>query len=225
MATLNSRYKSTHTHNSHYWQCTAQQTATTTVRKRTPATASPYLKRVGVKRETPTAEYYKAVETEKRLDHNSGQAKDVSHRTSGQTLGTHTLRDNEAHGTPERPCETRVSRRNTNIPDLHEVGKEQPGVTPRNTKQPSEKDVSLQARPPLTSTWSRAHKKNQPAPRTLHEVRELHLPMPPRTAPRNGLPKQQLGVYKRHPERTRRMETTKHGPRGQQTKPKVARHS
>ncbi|MQM04621.1 hypothetical protein Taro_037427 [Colocasia esculenta] len=184
--TLNSRYKSTHAHNSHCWQRTAQQTATTTVRQRTPATASPYLKRVGglsvpyqpeqqelqqaeakllykvVKRETPTAEYYKAAKIEKHLDHNLGQAKRDSRRTSG------------------RPRETRVSRHNTNISDLHEVRKEQPGVTPRDTKQPSENDVSPQARPPQTSTRSRAHKQNHPAPRTLHEVRELHLPVPPR---------------------------------------------
>ncbi|MQM18697.1 hypothetical protein Taro_051694 [Colocasia esculenta] len=30
----------------------------------------------------------------------------------------------------------------TNIPDLLKVGKEQPGVTPRDTKHPSENDVS-----------------------------------------------------------------------------------
>ena len=46
-ATLNSRYKSTHAHNSHSWQRTAQQTATTIIWQQTPVTASPYLKRVG----------------------------------------------------------------------------------------------------------------------------------------------------------------------------------
>ncbi|MQM18215.1 hypothetical protein Taro_051202 [Colocasia esculenta] len=36
-----------------------------------------------VKQETPTAEYYKVAETEKRFNHNPGQAKDDSCRTSG----------------------------------------------------------------------------------------------------------------------------------------------
>ena len=48
-----------------------------------------------VKQETLTVEYYKAAETKKRLDHNRGQAKHDSRRTSGvkhnaeATLGTH----------------------------------------------------------------------------------------------------------------------------------------
>ncbi|MQL97707.1 hypothetical protein Taro_030406 [Colocasia esculenta] len=108
---------------------------------------------------------------------------------------------------------------NTNIPDLREVGKEHPGVTPRDTKQPSENDVSPQAQPPQTSTRLRAHKQNHPAPRALHEIRELHTPMPPQTAPRNGLPKQQLGAYTRHPERTHRTETTNPAHEAKLTKP------
>ncbi|MQM20171.1 hypothetical protein Taro_053186 [Colocasia esculenta] len=52
-------------------------------------------------------------------------------------------------------------------------------------------NISPQARPPQTSTRSRAHKQNHPAPRTLHVVRELHTQVPPRMTPRNGLPKQQ----------------------------------
>ncbi|MQL97921.1 hypothetical protein Taro_030615 [Colocasia esculenta] len=76
----------------------------------------------------------------------------------------------------------------TNIPDLHEVGKEQPGVTTRDTEQLGEKNVSPQPRPPQTS--SRSHKQNHPKPRTRHEVRELHTKVPPRMAPRNGLQKQ-----------------------------------
>ncbi|MQM01346.1 hypothetical protein Taro_034100 [Colocasia esculenta] len=39
-------------------------------------------------------------------------------------------------------------------------------------------NVSPQARPPQTSVRSRVHKQNQLAPRTLHEVRELHPPVP-----------------------------------------------
>ncbi|MQM17013.1 hypothetical protein Taro_049977 [Colocasia esculenta] len=74
-----------------------------TVRQRTPAIESPYLKRVGGK---PSAR---------------------------------TRREKEAHGTPEQPRETRVSRHSTNIPDLHRVGKEQPSVTTRDTEQPCEK--------------------------------------------------------------------------------------
>ncbi|MQL78634.1 hypothetical protein Taro_011080 [Colocasia esculenta] len=77
----------------------------------------------------------------------------------------------------------------TNIPDLHE--------TPSNHVRST---VSPQARQPQTSTRSRAHKQNHPAPRTCHEVRELHPTVPPRMAPRNGLPKQQSGVCTRHPE-------------------------
>ncbi|MQL83507.1 hypothetical protein Taro_016007 [Colocasia esculenta] len=115
----------------------------------------------------------------------------------------------------------------TNIPDLHEVGKEQLGVTSRDTKKPSENErltigtttsdlnkvegpqaeprftsdtprgqgttpysattdgTKERERPPQTSTRSRAHKQNHPAPRTRHEVRELHPTVPPRTAPRN----------------------------------------
>ncbi|MQM15458.1 hypothetical protein Taro_048402 [Colocasia esculenta] len=59
----------------------------------------------------------------------------------------------------------------TNILDLHKVGKEQPGATPRDTKQPSENDVSPsgtatsdlhkvegpQAEPPCTSNMPRGH--------------------------------------------------------------------
>ncbi|MQM22636.1 hypothetical protein Taro_055691 [Colocasia esculenta] len=90
----------------------------------------------------------------------------------------------------------------TNIPDLHKVGKEQPGVTQRDTKQPSENDIS----PPGTAT-SDLHKVEGPLaepPYTsdTHEVRELHTPVPPRTAPSNELQKQQLGACTRHPERT-----------------------
>ncbi|MQM22397.1 hypothetical protein Taro_055449 [Colocasia esculenta] len=166
----------------------AQQTTTTTVWQRTPATASPYLKRVGgqssrnsnkveakllykaVKRETPTTEYYKATETEKHLDHNPGQAKHDSRRTSGQ----HNVEANPRH-TPAETTELTEHRSDhvrpgshdtsTNIPDLHEVGKEQPGVTPRDTKQPSEnkclttgtitsdlhKVAGPQTKPPCTS--------------------------------------------------------------------------
>ncbi|MQM20297.1 hypothetical protein Taro_053315 [Colocasia esculenta] len=137
----------------------------------------------------------------------------------------HTLRDKEAHGTPERPRETRVSRHKRLTSQTSTRSGRNNQVSPRETPNNHVRsNVSPQARPPQTSTRSRVHKQNQPAPQTLHKVRELHLPVPPRTAPKNGLPKQQLGVYTRHPERTRKMETTKHGPQGQPTKPKEARY-
>ncbi|MQL77342.1 hypothetical protein Taro_009758 [Colocasia esculenta] len=73
-----------------------------------------------------------------------------------------TRRDKEAHGTPEQPSETRVSRH-----------KHQHTRPPRG--------------PPQTSTRSRGHKQKHPGPWTCHEVRELHPKVPPQTAPRNGL--------------------------------------
>ncbi|MQL86891.1 hypothetical protein Taro_019426 [Colocasia esculenta] len=92
----------------------------------------------------------------------------------------------------------------TNIPDLLEVGKEQPGVTTRDTKHPSENDISPLGTTTSTSTRSRAYKQNHPGPWTHQEVSELHTPVPPRTTPRNGLLKQQMGACTRHPERTHR---------------------
>ncbi|MQL99526.1 hypothetical protein Taro_032255 [Colocasia esculenta] len=106
----------------------------------------------------------------------------------------------------------------TNIPDLHEVRKEQPGVTTRDTEQPRETDVSPPTRLPRTSTRSRAHKQNHPGPRTRHEARELHTRRCHchyRRHQGTGYRKQQSGVYTRHPERTRSTEATKHGQRGQ----------
>ncbi|MQM15989.1 hypothetical protein Taro_048941 [Colocasia esculenta] len=50
---------------------------------RTPTKAEAKLLYKAVKRETPIAEYYKVAETKKRLDHNPGQAKHDSRRTSG----------------------------------------------------------------------------------------------------------------------------------------------
>ncbi|MQM14158.1 hypothetical protein Taro_047088 [Colocasia esculenta] len=155
------------------------------------------------------------------MTHNQGRVKHDSCRTSGVKHNAETT----LRYTPAETKELTEHRSNyvrleshdtsTNILDLHEVGKEQPSVTTRDTSNQVRSTVSPQARPPQTSTRSRAHKQNHPAPWTLHEVRELHPPVPPRTAPRNGLPKQQLGACTRHPERTRRAETTKHGPRGQ----------
>ncbi|MQM11479.1 hypothetical protein Taro_044384 [Colocasia esculenta] len=113
-----------------------------------------------VKRETPTTEYYK--ETEKCLNHNPGQAKHDFRRTSRQ----HNAEANPRH-TPAETTELTEHRSNhvrpeshdtsTNIPHLHKVGEEQPGVTPRDTKQPSENDVS----PPGTAT-SDLHKVEGP---------------------------------------------------------------
>ncbi|MQL99673.1 hypothetical protein Taro_032399 [Colocasia esculenta] len=67
-------------------------------------------------------------------------------------------------------------------------------------------------------------RKTPPAPRALHEVRELHTAVSPRTAPRNGLLNQRSGAYTRHPERTRRVETTNHVPRGQTNQTHRTRH-
>ncbi|MQM17812.1 hypothetical protein Taro_050790 [Colocasia esculenta] len=82
---------------------------------------------------------------EKSIDHNPGQAKDDSHRTSGvkhtmqkQTLGTHLLRQRSSRNT-EATTRDQSLKTSTNIPDLHKVEKEQPGVTTRDTEQPCEK--------------------------------------------------------------------------------------
>ncbi|MQM08626.1 hypothetical protein Taro_041481 [Colocasia esculenta] len=112
------------------------------------------------------------------------------------------------HERPESQDTTPTSQTSTRSGRNNQVS---PRETPSNHVRST---VSPQTRPPQTSTRSRAHKKNHPAPRTCHEVRELHTLVPPRTAPRNGLLKQQSGVCTRHPEQTRRAETTKHGPQG-----------
>ncbi|MQM17782.1 hypothetical protein Taro_050760, partial [Colocasia esculenta] len=49
------------------------------------------------------------------------------------------------------------------------------------TEQPSENDVSLQARPPQSSTRSRAHKMNHPRPRIHRKVGKPYTPVPLRT--------------------------------------------
>ncbi|MQM02618.1 hypothetical protein Taro_035387 [Colocasia esculenta] len=141
-------------------------------------------------------------------------AEPAESNTCGSKPSAHTRRDKEAHGTSEQPRETRVSRQAPTSQTSTRSGRNNQ-VSPRET--PSNhvgSTVSPQARPPQTSTRSRIHKQNQPAPRTLHEVRELHTPVPPLTTPRNGLLKPQSGAYPRHPERTRKTETTKHGPQG-----------
>ncbi|MQL71621.1 hypothetical protein Taro_003934 [Colocasia esculenta] len=90
-----------------------------------------------------------------------------------------------------------------------------------NHMRPESHDTSInisdlhEVRPSQTSTRSRAHKQNHPAPRTRHKVRELQSTVPPWTAPRNGLLKQQSGVCTRPSKRTRRAEITEHGPRCQ----------
>ncbi|MQL93612.1 hypothetical protein Taro_026259 [Colocasia esculenta] len=105
----------------------------------------------------------------------------------------------------------------TNILDLHEVGKEQPGVTPRDTKQPSEKEH-------LTTGTATSELHEVEGPQTESPYTSDTPRVPPRTAPRNGLQKLQLGACKRHPKRTRRAETTKHGPRGQTNQAHRTRH-
>ncbi|MQM08048.1 hypothetical protein Taro_040900 [Colocasia esculenta] len=142
----------------------------------------------------------------------------------GSKPSAHTQRDNRAHGTPERRRETRVSRQApTSQTSIRSDRNNQ--VSPRETPSNHVRStVSPQTRPPQTSTRLRAHKQNHPAPRTRQVVRELHTPVPPRTAPGNGLPKQQLGACTRHPERTRRGENTKHGPRGLTNQTHGTRH-
>ncbi|MQM00115.1 hypothetical protein Taro_032847 [Colocasia esculenta] len=137
----------------------------------------------------------------------------------GSKPSARTQQDKEAHGTPEQPRETRVSRHNTNIPDLHKVGKEQPGVTTRDTEQPCEKQCLTNNHghlrpPPGRGPTSRT---------TLHLGHSTRLgnytPMPPRKAPRNRLPKQQLGVYTRHPERTAKRKPLNTAHKAKKTKP------
>ncbi|MQL81693.1 hypothetical protein Taro_014149, partial [Colocasia esculenta] len=144
--------------------------------------------------------------------HNQGRAKQDSRRTSGvkhnaEATPRHTLVETKDL-TEHRSNHVRLESHDlsTNIPDLHEVGKEQPSVTTRDTEQPREKHRLT------TGTATSDLHQNHPAPRTRHKVRELDTLVPPRTALRNGLPKQQSGVCTRHPERTRRTEATKHGP-------------
>ncbi|MQL74977.1 hypothetical protein Taro_007346 [Colocasia esculenta] len=141
-------------------------------------------------------EYYKAAERSNATTHNQGRARHDSRRTSGvkhnaeATLGSPPPRKevtsgvkHNAEATPRyTPVETKElteyrsnhvrpqsHETSTNIPDLHEVGKEQPGVTPRDTKQPSEherltigtatsdlhKVEGPQAEPPCTSDMPR----------------------------------------------------------------------
>ncbi|MQM18759.1 hypothetical protein Taro_051755 [Colocasia esculenta] len=55
------------------------------------------------------------------------------------------------------------------------------GTPTETTEQPSENDVSPQARPPQTPTGSRPHKQNHPGPWTYHKVGKPHTPVPPWT--------------------------------------------
>ncbi|MQL85885.1 hypothetical protein Taro_018404 [Colocasia esculenta] len=161
---LTSPTTSSHAHNSHCWRRTAQQIATTTVQQRTPAIpeqqelqqAEAKLLYKAVKRETPTTEYYKAAETEKRLEHN-GNPRHTPAETTELT---------EHRSDQERDQSLKTS---TNIPDLHEVREGQPCATTRDTKQPCEKQrltigtatldlhkvEGPQAEPPCTSDTPR----------------------------------------------------------------------
>ncbi|MQM10838.1 hypothetical protein Taro_043736 [Colocasia esculenta] len=184
-----------------------EQAATTTVRQRTPATTSPYLKRVGGEPQeqgsvgitnplparavgTPTKwkQNYstKQRKIEKSLDHNPEptesthvEATRVTPRPATRVgLEQHNVEANPRH-TPVETKELTEHRSNhvrqkshntsTNISDLHEIEKEQPGVTPRDTKQPSENERLTtgmatsdlhkvdgpQAEPPYTSDMPR----------------------------------------------------------------------
>ncbi|MQL96141.1 hypothetical protein Taro_028811 [Colocasia esculenta] len=80
----------------------------------------------------------------------------------------------------------------TNIPDLHE--------TPSNHVR---RNMSPQARPPWSSTRSRAHKQNHSGLRKSREVKEIHTSVPPRMAPRSRLRKHRSDACTWHHERTR----------------------
>ncbi|MQM09334.1 hypothetical protein Taro_042201 [Colocasia esculenta] len=112
----------------------------------------------------------------------------------------------------------------TNIPNLHEVGKEQPGVTTRDTEQPREKHrlttgtatsdlhkvEGPQAEPPCTSDTPQGQGTTHSGA-TTDDTKEQFT-------------NQRSGVYTRHPERTRRAEATKHGPQGQTNRAHETRH-
>ncbi|MQL86639.1 hypothetical protein Taro_019180 [Colocasia esculenta] len=109
------------------------------------------------------------------MTHNQGRAKHDSRRTSGvkhnaEATPRHTSAETKEI-TEHRSNHVRPESHNTStiIPDLHEVGKEQPGVTTRDTEQPHEKhrftaDTTTadlhkvegpQAEPPYTSDTPR----------------------------------------------------------------------
>ncbi|MQL81251.1 hypothetical protein Taro_013709 [Colocasia esculenta] len=107
----------------------------------------------------------------------------------GSKPSAHTRRDKEAQGTPEQPRETRVSRQAPTSQTSTRSGRNNQVSLRETPINHVRSTVSPQAWPLQTSTRLRAHKQNHPIPRTLHEVRELHTPVPPQTAPRNRLPK------------------------------------
>ncbi|MQL83642.1 hypothetical protein Taro_016136 [Colocasia esculenta] len=56
-----------------------------------------------------------------------------------QTLGTHLPRQRSLRNTGATMWDQSLTTQAPNIPDLHKVGKEQPGVTTRDTEQPCKK--------------------------------------------------------------------------------------
>ncbi|MQL95457.1 hypothetical protein Taro_028123 [Colocasia esculenta] len=100
----------------------------------------------------------------------------------------------------------------TNIPDLHEVGKEQPDVTTRDTEQLCEKqhlttgtatsDLHMvegpQAEPPCTSDTPQGQ-GTTPTGATTNGTKEW-------------VTETAVGCLHKTPEKTHRAETTKHGP-------------
>ncbi|MQM05152.1 hypothetical protein Taro_037955 [Colocasia esculenta] len=105
-----------------------------------------------------------------------GQAKATQ---CGSKPSAYTLRDKEAHGSPEQPQDTKVSRQAPTSQTSTRSERDNQ-VSPRETPSNHVRsNVSPQARPPQTSTRSRAHKHNHPAPWTLHEVKKLHTLVPP----------------------------------------------
>ncbi|MQL76613.1 hypothetical protein Taro_009018 [Colocasia esculenta] len=80
------------------------------------------------------------------MTHNQGRVKHDSRRTRGVK---HNAEATPRHAPTETEKLTEHQRNqvraeshdtSTNIPDLHEVGKEQPGVTTGDTEQPCEKE-------------------------------------------------------------------------------------
>ncbi|MQL97381.1 hypothetical protein Taro_030070 [Colocasia esculenta] len=256
-ATLNSRYKSAHAHNSHCWQRTVQQIANTTVRQRTPATASPYLNRVGGEpREqgsvgitsplparaagTPTSRSKTTLQSSKvrnayhRVLQSSGNRETPRPQPgSGQTR----LPQNQQTTPRHTPAETKEltehrsdhmrpesHNTSTNNPDLHEVREGQPDVTMRDIEQPCEKQrlttgtatsdlhkaEGSQAEPPCTSDTPRGQGTTHPdvtTDGTKERVIEIA-----------------VGYLHKTPRENPQTETIKHGPQGQPTKTKEARH-
>ncbi|MQL75904.1 hypothetical protein Taro_008284 [Colocasia esculenta] len=202
-----------------------EQAATTNVRQRTYATASPYLKRVGgvslankahplparavgtpTSRSKTTLQSSKARNTYHRVLQSSRTEKILNHNPANpRHTPTETKKLTEPQSNHVRP---EFHNRSTNILDLHEVRKEQPGVTPRDTKQPSENECLTtgtatsylhkvegpQAEPPCTSDMPRGQGTTHSGATTdgtkerVTEIEVGCLHQAPRENPQSGKP-------------------------------------